>query len=46
MFADDIENRFSRFGPLEVHWPDNVVSEVKSPPKGYAFILFEVSKTA
>ncbi|KRT80875.1 RNA binding protein [Oryctes borbonicus] len=40
---DEITNSFRRFGPLVVDWPHKAESKSYFPPKGYAFLLFQVS---
>lgn len=39
---DEITNSFRRFGPLVVDWPHKAESKSYFPPKGYAFLLFQV----
>ena len=40
--ADEITASFRRFGPLVVDWPHKAESKSYFPPKGYAFLLFQV----
>lgn len=40
---DEITASFRRFGPLVVDWPHKAESKSYFPPKGYAFLLFQVS---
>lgn len=40
---DEITVSFRRFGPLVVDWPHKAESKSYFPPKGYAFLLFQVS---
>ena len=42
-FSDEITASFRRFGPLVVDWPHKAESKSYFPPKGYAFLLFQVS---
>jgi len=42
LFADEITASFRRFGPLVVDWPHKAESKSYFPPKGYAFLLFQV----
>jgi len=42
LFADEITASFRRFGPLVVDWPHKGESKSYFPPKGYAFLLFQV----
>lgn len=39
---DEITVSFRRFGPLVVDWPHKAESKSYFPPKGYAFLLFQV----
>lgn len=39
---DEITTSFRRFGPLVVDWPHKAESKSYFPPKGYAFLLFQV----
>ena len=39
---DEITASFRRFGPLVVDWPHKAESKSYFPPKGYAFLLFQV----
>lgn len=39
---DEITSSFRRFGPLVVDWPHKAESKSYFPPKGYAFLLFQV----
>ena len=41
--ADEITASFRRFGPLVVDWPHKAESKSYFPPKGYAFLLFQVN---
>lgn len=41
--SDEITSSFRRFGPLVVDWPHKAESKSYFPPKGYAFLLFQVS---
>ena len=41
---DEITASFRRFGPLVVDWPHKAESKSYFPPKGYAFLLFQVCK--
>jgi len=41
--ADEITASFRRFGPLVVDWPHKAESKSYFPPKGYAFLLFQVA---
>lgn len=43
-FRDEITASFCRFGPLVVDWPHKAESKSYFPPKGYAFLLFQVSQ--
>ena len=40
--SDEITASFRRFGPLVVDWPHKAESKSYFPPKGYAFLLFQV----
>lgn len=40
--TDEITASFRRFGPLVVDWPHKAESKSYFPPKGYAFLLFQV----
>lgn len=40
--ADEITTSFRKFGPLVVDWPHKAESKSYFPPKGYAFLLFQV----
>lgn len=40
---EEITASFRRFGPLVVDWPHKAESKSYFPPKGYAFLLFQVS---
>lgn len=40
--TDEITSSFRRFGPLVVDWPHKAESKSYFPPKGYAFLLFQV----
>lgn len=42
---DEITASFRRFGPLVVDWPHKAESKSYFPPKGYAFLLFQVRPT-
>ena len=42
--ADEITASFRRFGALVVDWPHKAESKSYFPPKGYAFLLFQVKK--
>lgn len=42
LFVDEITSSFRRFGPLVVDWPHKAESKSYFPPKGYAFLLFQV----
>ena len=44
LIADEITASFRRFGPLVVDWPHKAESKSYFPPKGYAFLLFQVGK--
>lgn len=39
---EEITASFRRFGPLVVDWPHKAESKSYFPPKGYAFLLFQV----
>ena len=39
---DEITASFRRFGALVVDWPHKAESKSYFPPKGYAFLLFQV----
>lgn len=39
---DEITSSFRRYGPLIVDWPHKAESKSYFPPKGYAFLLFQV----
>lgn len=39
---DEITSSFRRYGPLVVDWPHKAESKSYFPPKGYAFLLFQV----
>lgn len=41
--SDEITSSFRRYGPLIVDWPHKAESKSYFPPKGYAFLLFQVS---
>lgn len=41
-YSDEITASFRRFGPLVVDWPHKAESKSYFPPKGYAFLLFQV----
>ena len=41
---DEITASFRRFGPLVVDWPHKAESKSYFPPKGYAFLLFQVNQ--
>lgn len=41
--TDEITSSFRRYGPLIVDWPHKAESKSYFPPKGYAFLLFQVS---
>ena len=41
-FSEEITASFRRFGPLVVDWPHKAESKSYFPPKGYAFLLFQV----
>lgn len=43
LFPDEITTSFRRYGPLIVDWPHKAESKSYFPPKGYAFLLFQVS---
>lgn len=43
IFPDEITSSFRRYGPLIVDWPHKAESKSYFPPKGYAFLLFQVS---
>jgi len=43
LFLDEITSSFRRYGPLVVDWPHKAESKSYFPPKGYAFLLFQVS---
>lgn len=45
ILVDEITSSFRRFGPLVVDWPHKAESKSYFPPKGYAFLLFQVSET-
>lgn len=40
--AEEITSSFRRFGALVVDWPHKAESKSYFPPKGYAFLLFQV----
>lgn len=40
---EEITASFRRFGPLVVDWPHKAESKSYFPPKGYAFLLFQVN---
>jgi cytoplasmic polyadenylation element-binding protein len=40
--SDEITASFRRFGQLVVDWPHKAESKSYFPPKGYAFLLFQV----
>ena len=40
---EEINASFRRFGSLVVDWPHKAESKSYFPPKGYAFLLFQVS---
>lgn len=42
-FLEEINASFRRFGSLVVDWPHKAESKSYFPPKGYAFLLFQVS---
>lgn len=42
VFLDEITASFRRFGQLVVDWPHKAESKSYFPPKGYAFLLFQV----
>lgn len=42
--SDEITASFRRFGPLVVDWPHKAESKSYFPPKGYAFLLFQVRR--
>ena len=42
LISDEITASFRRFGPLVVDWPHKAESKSYFPPKGYAFLLFQV----
>ena len=44
LIADEITASFRRFGPLVVDWPHKAESKSYFPPKGYAFLLFQVGQ--
>ena len=44
IYVDEITASFRRFGPLVVDWPHKAESKSYFPPKGYAFLLFQVNK--
>ena len=41
--VEEINASFRRFGSLVVDWPHKAESKSYFPPKGYAFLLFQVS---
>jgi hypothetical protein len=41
--TEEINASFRRFGSLVVDWPHKAESKSYFPPKGYAFLLFQVS---
>lgn len=41
-FLEEINASFRRFGSLAVDWPHKAESKSYFPPKGYAFLLFQV----
>ncbi|XP_021953801.1 cytoplasmic polyadenylation element-binding protein 2 isoform X2 [Folsomia candida] len=41
---EEITASFRRFGPLVVDWPHKAESKSYFPPKGYAFLLFQVKE--
>lgn len=43
---DEITASFRRFGPLVVDWPHKAESKSYFPPKGYAFLLFQVGQSS
>ena len=44
--TEEINASFRRFGSLVVDWPHKAESKSYFPPKGYAFLLFQVSFTS
>jgi hypothetical protein len=42
--SEEITASFRRFGPLVVDWPHKAESKSYFPPKGYAFLLFQVER--
>lgn len=42
---EEITASFRRFGALVVDWPHKAESKSYFPPKGYAFLLFQVRDT-
>ncbi len=42
LLSDEITASFRRFGALVVDWPHKAESKSYFPPKGYAFLLFQV----
>lgn len=41
--AEEITTSFNQYGDLIVDWPHKAESKSYFPPKGYAFLLFQVS---
>lgn len=44
LVSEEIKASFRRFGSLVVDWPHKAESKSYFPPKGYAFLLFQVSE--
>ena len=44
IISEEINASFRRFGSLVVDWPHKAESKSYFPPKGYAFLLFQVSR--
>lgn len=42
LFAEEITTSFNQYGALVVDWPHKAESKSYFPPKGYAFLLFQV----
>jgi lipoate-protein ligase A len=43
LVSEEISASFRRFGQLVVDWPHKAESKSFFPPKGYAFLLFQVT---
>ena len=42
-FTETVKDTFKRFGPLAVDWPYKDDTNSIIPPKGFAFLIFEVN---